>query len=93
MQSSHVVSLSSAAAGCAALHSTTRDHCSALGIILAETTGCAAGAPPWFPAQTPSLPYGTVIICAVLTCALGYSAPVLPRWKPAAPLRVRRSSR
>jgi hypothetical protein len=30
MQSSHVVSLSSAPAGCAALHSTTRDHCRAL---------------------------------------------------------------
>ena len=51
MQSSHVVSLSSAPAGCATLHSTTRDHCGALGIILAERTGYAAGdcARPDFP--------------------------------------------
>jgi hypothetical protein len=49
--------------------------------------------PPCFPAQTPSLPYGGVIICAVLTCALGRSAPLLPCGKPDAPLRVRRSSR
>jgi len=32
MQSSRVVSLSSAPAGCATLHSTTRDHCGALRI-------------------------------------------------------------
>src|ERR1700731_1126627 len=51
MQSSHVVSLSSAPAGCAALHSTTRDHCGALGIIVAKRIGYAAGdcARPVFP--------------------------------------------
>jgi hypothetical protein len=37
MQSSRVVPLASAPAGCAVLYSTTRDHCGALGIIVAKS--------------------------------------------------------
>ena len=49
--------------------------------------------PALFPAQTPSLFLGECDHLRRPRCALGRSAPMLPRGKPDAPLRVRRSSR
>ena len=78
-----------------------RSVCDTRHLIVATTTcraldaaaprgDCACPEEPT--AQTPSLPVGGVIICAVLTSLAAYR-PFSPMRKPAAPLRVRRSSR
>jgi hypothetical protein len=80
MQSSRIVPLASAPAGCAVPYSTTRDHCGALKTLSRNISNSALSlaAPcqgfatrrlcvPFSPAQTPSLFFGDVIICAVLT--------------------------
>jgi hypothetical protein len=107
MQSSRIVPLASAPAGCAVPYSTTHDHCGALKefsrniskAALNISPSCCQGFAvrrlclPSFPRTDSDL---AVWECDHLRrphCALGRSDPTLPLGKPDAPLRVRRSSR
>jgi hypothetical protein len=107
MQSSRIVSLASAPAGCAVPYSTTRDHCGALRTLSRYISNLALNIPPALPGLRhskdcahPFLPHrlrvGFVGNCDHLRrprSAFGRSDPTLPLGKPPAPLRVHRSSR
>ena len=108
MQSSRIVPLASAPAGCAVPYSTTRDHCGTLKRFSRNISKAgaesrrrqSARASPLGDCAFPSFPHRLRVWfvgkCDHLRrprCALGRSDPTLPLGKPDAPLRVRRSSR
>jgi hypothetical protein len=108
MQSSRIVPLASAPAGCAVPYSTTRDHCGALkrlsrksldpvGHHIAVTDpayGFALGcACPSFPHRLRVWFGGECDHLRRPRSAFGRSDPAFPLGKPDAPLRARRSSR
>ena len=106
MQSSRIVPLASAPAGCAAPYSTTRDHCGALRTLSRNISKSALNVALTLTRASPlrrlCLPFSSrtdsdfvLWECDHLRrprCALGRSDPALPLGKPNPALRVRRSS-